>query len=55
MRECEMELCGLKYELVESVYWIGLGSTNDRNVSIISFSLKSPATRGGLLVGKNST
>jgi hypothetical protein len=40
-----MELCGLKYELVESVTWIELGSTDDRNLSIISFSRKNSAPR----------
>jgi len=40
-----MELCGLKYELVGSVSWIGLGSTDDRNFSIISSSRENPATR----------
>ena len=48
-----MELFGLKYELVESVSWIGLGSTDDRNFSIIIFSRKNPATRAELLAGKN--
>jgi hypothetical protein len=49
-----MELCGLEYEEVESVPWSGLGSTDDRNFSIIIFSRKNPAIRAELLAGKNS-
>jgi len=47
-----MELFGLKYEIVESVSWIGLGSTDDRNFSTI-ISRKNPATRALLFAGKN--
>jgi len=49
-----MELCGLTYELVGSVSWIELCSTDDRSFSFISLSRKNPATRAGLLLGKNS-